>query len=278
MSRPTRTAADDTTSHRTTWPTGRGLWVFAVTVLVLEALVFALRLGGDLTPFVLVVIPAAAGVGVCWIRDGREGIRTLLGRLVVWRVDARWYLVALGIPIAEKLVVDGAGILLGLTTPDRLLGALSVPALLVPVVVIMPAMLEELGWRGFGAQTALDAGRSPAWAALVVGLVFLALHLPLYLPGQLYEGLPIWPSVLLLLSSSVLLTWIYVHTSSALLAGLMHAAFNATVPLTWGLDPAWVWQARAITLAMIAGTILLSRPFRTTGQPDEQPLTEGVLP
>ena len=280
MSRSTRTAADGTVpaSHRTTWPAARGLWVFAVTVLVLEALVFALRLGGDVTPFVLVVIPAAAAIVVSGISNGREGIRTLLGRLVVWRVDARWYLVALGIPIAEKLVVDGAGILLGITTPDRLLGALSMPALLVPAVVVVPAMLEELGWRGFGVQTALDAGRSPAWAALVVGLVFLALHLPLYLPGQLYEGLPIWPSVLLLLSSSVLLTWIYVHTSSALLAGLMHAAFNATVPLTWGVDPAWVWQARAITLAIFAAAILLRRPFRTSGQPHERPFTEGVHP
>lgn len=280
MSRPTRTAADDTVpaSHRTTWPAGQALWVFALTVLVLEALVFALRLGGDVTPFVLVVIPAAAAVVVCGISNGREGFRTLLSRLVVWRVDARWYLVALGIPIVEKLVVDVTGILLGITTPDRLLGALSMPALLVPAVVVVPAMLEELGWRGFGVQTALDAGRSPAWAALVVGLVFLALHLPLYLPGQLYEGLPIWPSVLLLLSSSVLLTWIYVHTSSALLAGLMHAAFNATVPLTWGLDPAWVWQARAITLAIFAGAILLSHPFRTSGQPHERPFTEGVRP
>ncbi|HEY5786099.1 MAG TPA: CPBP family intramembrane glutamic endopeptidase [Microlunatus sp.] len=280
MSRPTRTAADDTVpDHRTTWPAARALSVFVVTVLVLEALVFALRLGGTVTPFVLVVIPAAAAVAVRWISDGPGGVRILLGRLVVWRVDARWYLVALGIPITEKLVVDGAGILLGLTTPDRVLGGLSMSALVVPVVVVLPAMLEELGWRGFGAQTALDAGRSPAWAGLVIGLAFLTMHLPLYLPGHLYDGLPVWPSVLILLSSSVLLTWIYVHTSSALLAGLMHAAFNATVPLTWGLDPAWVWQARAITLAILAGAILLSRPFRSTGQPGEQPFTtEGVRP
>jgi len=119
--------------------------------------------------------------------------------------------------------------------------------------VVAPALLEELGWRGFGVQAALDAGRSPAWAALFVGLIFMLLHLPLYLPGQLYEGLPVWPSPLILLSSSVLLTWIYFRTSSALLAGLMHAAFNASVPLTWGLDPAWVWQARAVVLTLISG-------------------------
>jgi membrane protease YdiL (CAAX protease family) len=172
--------------------------------------------------------------------------------LFVWRVDARWYLVALGIPVAEKLAVDTAGVLLGATTPDRLFAASSASALLVPVVVIVPAMLEELGWRGFGVQAALDAGRSPAWAAIVVGLIFVMLHVPLYLPGQLYDGLPLWPLPFILLSSSVLLTWIYLRTSSALLAGFMHAAFNATVPLTWGLDSSWVWQARAIVLTITA--------------------------
>ena len=118
-------------------------------------------------------------------------------------------------------------------------------------------MLEELGWRGCGVQAALDAARSPAWAAIVVGLIFVMLQVPLCLPGQLYDGLPVWPLPFILLSSSVLLTWIYLRTSSALLAGLMHAAFNATVPLTWGLDPAWVWQSRAIVLTITATLLLL---------------------
>jgi membrane protease YdiL (CAAX protease family) len=242
--------------------------VFAAAVLVLEAAVFAMQLGGHVTPFVLVAIPAVAAVAVCWASGGRCEVQALVSRLFVWRVDARWYLAALGIPVAEKLTVDLAGALLGFSTPGRLVGAWSVSALLVAVVVILPALLEELGWRGFGVQTALDAGRSPAWAALVVGLIFTLMHVPLYLPGHLYAGLQLWPALLILLSSSVLLTWIYVHTSSALLAGLMHAAFNASVPLTWGLDPAWVWQARAITLTVFATVVFVSRPFRLTSQAD----------
>ena len=266
----------DTTaaSHRRILPPSRKLSVFAAAVLGLEAVVFALPLGGNLTPFVLVAIPAIAAVAVCGAGGGRPEVRSLVGRLFVWRVRPRWYLAALGIPVAEKLVVDIAGTLLGLTTPDRMVGALSVSALLVPVVVVVPAMLEELGWRGFGVQAALDDGRSPAWAALVVGLIFMALHIPLYLPGQLYDGLPVWPLPLILLSSSVLLTWVYLRTSSVLLAGLMHAAFNASVPLTWGLDPNWVWQARAITLTVFAIVVFVSRPFRRTGHQRTRPQPE----
>ena len=253
----TRLAGDTAArSHQRTVAASHPLGVFAAAVVALEAVVFALPLGGNITPFLLVVIPAVAAVGVCGASGGRLQVRALIGRLFIWRVGARWYLAALGIPVAEKLVVDIAGTVLGFSTPDRLVGALSVSALVVPVVVVVPAMLEELGWRGFGVQAALDDGRSPAWAALVVGLIFLTLHIPLYLPGQLYDGLPIWPLPFILLSSSVLLTWIYLRTASALLAGLMHAAFNATVPLTWGLDAAWVWQARAVTLTLISGVLI----------------------
>ena len=273
-----RSAVRDTApaSRRTTWTAAHKLTVFAAAVLVLEAVVFAMQPGGHVTPFILVAIPPVAAVTVCWASGGRREVQALLSRLFVWRVNARWYLAALGIPVAEKLIVDLAGALMGFSTPDRLVGAWSVSALLVPVVVVLPAMLEELGWRGFGVQTALDAGRSPAWAALVVGLIFTLLHLPLYLPGHLYAGLPVWPAPLILLSSSVLLTWIYVRTSSVLLAGLMHAAFNASVPLTWGLDPAWVWQARAITLTFFAIVVFFSRSFRLTGHQSDQSSTRGA--
>ena len=229
---------------------------FAAVVLVLEAAVFSIQPGRNITPFLLVLIPAAAAVLISAASGGRREVRDLIGRVIVWRVRARWYLAALSIPVVEKLAVDITGTVLGFATPGRLLEALSASALVVPVVVVVPALLEELGWRGFAVQAALDDGRSAAWSALVVGLIFMMLHVPLYLPGQLYEGLPIWPLPLMLLSTSVLLTWIYLRTSSALLAGLMHAAFNATVPLTWGLDPAWVWQARAVALPVMATMLL----------------------
>ena len=232
------------------------LSAFAVLVMSLEAVTFVARLDPAITPFVLVFIPAVAAVAVSAVSGGRPAIVSLIRRLVRVRVGLRWYLLAVGIPIVEKLAVDVTGALLGISTPDRLVSALTVPALLVPLVVVVPAILEELGWRGFGVQAAVEQGHSPAWAALVVAALFLTLHLPLYLPGQLYAGLPFWPLPLSLLAASVLLTWIYLRTRSVLITGLMHAAFNATVPLTWGLPADWVWQARAISLILIAALVV----------------------
>jgi len=235
----------------------RRLWAFALLVLGLEAVTFLAGLDPDLTPFLVVLIPPVAALVVIAMSGGEGEMRSLFGRLGLWRVDARWYVAAIGIPLAEKLGVDLVGLAVGATTPSRLTDALTASALVVPLVVLVPALLEELGWRGFGVQTAVDGGHPPAWAAAVIGLMFVLAHVPFYLPGQLYDGLPLWPAPIWLLAGSVLLTWIYLRTGSVLLAGLMHAAFNGSVPLTWGLDPAWVWQVRAGVLSVIAVVVVL---------------------
>jgi membrane protease YdiL (CAAX protease family) len=246
----------------------RRLAVFAGMVLVLGAVTVLLRLPPDLTPFVLVVIPAVAALGVASAAGGRVGMKQLFARMGRWRVGGRWYIAAIGIPVAEKLIVDAVGAFSGATSSNRLLAALTASALVVPLVVLVPALLEELGWRGFGVQTAVDGGHSPAWAALAVGVIFILMHVPLYLPGQLYAGLPFWPLPIILITYSVLLTWIYLRTRSALLAGLMHASFNATVPLTWGLDPTWAWQARAVVLIIITVLVVLLTGIRWWRSPD----------
>lgn len=244
--------------------TTRRLAAFVILVFTLEAVVFLVPLGGQVTPFALVVIPAAAGIIVSARTGGSRAVRTLAGRLAVWRVRPRWYAVAILIPVGEKIIVDVAGLLLQQTTPQLLISALTIGAVAVPLVVLVPALLEELGWRGYAVQTALDGGASVAWATLGVGGLFFLFHVPLYLPGHLYHGMPFWPLPLTLLSSSVFLTWIYLRTRSVLLTGLMHAAFNASVPLTWGLDPTWVWQARAVILTVLALALIISTLVRTT--------------
>jgi membrane protease YdiL (CAAX protease family) len=258
-------------------PPSRRLAHFAGLVLGLEVVAVLMSPDPDVLPFVLVLIPATAAIVVAAFDGGRAAVRRLTGRVVRIRVEMRWYIVAVGIPVADKLLVDLAGTLLGKTDPERLVQAITTTAIVIPLVVFIPGLLEELGWRGFGVQTAIEQGHSPFWAVAVIGPLFIALHLPLYLPGQLYAGSALWPLPINLLAVSVLLTWIYLRTQSVLVTGLMHASFNATVPLTWGLDAEWVWAARAITLALITA-LVVSRTgitwWRTPLVPAEQLSTQ----
>lgn len=102
--------------------------VFAAGVLVLTAAAFLAPLGRDLTPFVLVLVPALVAVAVSAVVAGGPGVRRLLARMLVWRVKPFWYVMALGIPVLEKLTVDLVGLVSGSTTPSRLVESLTVSA------------------------------------------------------------------------------------------------------------------------------------------------------
>lgn len=238
-------------AHR--WP----VLTFSALVLVAAGTVFLAGLPAETTPFALVVIIPISAIVTAALAGGRRDVRGLFSRITRWRAAPRWYAAAIGIPVALALAIDLAGLVTGQASLATLVDAVTLDALIVPLVVLLPALFEEFAWRGFGVEMLLDRGYGFTRAAVGIGIVFTAIHLPLYLPGQLHEGLPIWPGILFLLGSAVLLTWIYVGSGhSALLAGICHTALNATVPLRWGLDDTWEWQARGIVVGLAGLGIL----------------------
>jgi membrane protease YdiL (CAAX protease family) len=122
--------------------------------------------------------------------------------------------------------------------------------------VLLPALFEEFGWRGFGIPA---LGRMPLIAsALLVGIPFTLIHLPLHLPGHLYAELPMWPTVVSTMSMAVLTAWIFAAArGSSLLAGFMHAAANGAVPLTWGVDTVRVWELRGVAYLILAVVVVV---------------------
>ncbi len=236
------------------WP----VLTFTVIVLALGGLVFLAGLPREVTPFALVIVIPIAAVVSAWFVGGVAMVRGLFSRIVRWRVPIRWYVLAIGIPLLGTLAIDAAGIVLGQASLDEVVGAVTATAIIVPLVVFLPALFEEFAWRGFGVEIMLERGHGFASAALGIGIVFTAIHLPLYLPGQLYDSLPLWPVVLILLGYAVFLAWIYVGSGrSSLMAGIGHAALNGFVPLTAGLDEVWVWQVRGVIFALIGLAILV---------------------
>jgi hypothetical protein len=108
---------------------------------------------------------------------------------------------------------------------------------------------------------------SPWRATLILGIPWTAIHLALYLPGQAYENLAVWPVVAIIGSYSVLLSWLFIRTGgSVLMTGLFHALLNGTVSLTWGLDPAEAWAYRGIVFAAIALAVIVLGGFRSVSR------------
>jgi membrane protease YdiL (CAAX protease family) len=181
---------------------------------------FLLQLLGSL-------VPSAVAIVLVAVLYGKAGVRTLLRRLLLWRVGAGWWaaVVLLGTPVV--LCALGLSILFGGDSPDI---TVTVPgAVLLFVFLIFPGSAggEELGWRGF-ALPQLQADRSALAASVVLGVGWGVWHLPLYLVGADLRPLSLFPAwVVLTVASSVVYTSMYNGTGGSLLiVVLFHAASN----------------------------------------------------
>jgi membrane protease YdiL (CAAX protease family) len=172
--------------------------------------------------------PLLAAIIVTGLTDGREGLKSLWGRMFKWRVRPVWWLVALAPLVLYALLALVLRFIPGQEADLAALGQidflpnLGVGALFVWFLTF--GLGEETGWRGF-ALPRLQRGHS-AFSATVILWVFWALwHLPLFF--YLYDATILAGFLLGLLAGAITFTWLYNSTGgSVLLVAVWHAAFN----------------------------------------------------
>ena len=213
-----------------------------------------------LLAFALALPPALIAMGLAW-REGNGALGRLLRSVAVRPASPMWWLVLL-IPLGAFLAVDVIAVALG--QPSAGLFDDVFPAvLIVPLVVLVPAFAEEIGWRGYALPRTLTA-MTALRAALLLGVPWALIHVPLYLPGQMNGESALWSMLTQVISYSVILTWIYVGTGgSVLLTGLFHALLNGLTPLTNGLDPLVAWDIRGVVFPIVAILVVALGGFRS---------------
>ncbi|HEX6149854.1 type II CAAX endopeptidase family protein [Nocardioides sp.] len=169
---------------------------------------------GDVPFFAGVLGPMVAAIFV--LRRTGASLGDWTASLVRWRVGARWWVYALGLPIGLYAVVSLVLQLLGHPV-DWGLAIDRAPAYAATwlFVLVLGGALEEPGWRGFGLPHLLGT-RSPLRATLIIGLVWGVWHVPLY--GPLGFVVP--------LVLAFFYTYLWARTRSALLCVVLHASFT----------------------------------------------------
>jgi membrane protease YdiL (CAAX protease family) len=237
-------------------------WFVGITLAFALAVTVAVVVSGadpNLLAFPLALAPALIAVGLAW-REGGGAVSRLLRQLTVLPTRPRWYAVLL-IPLGAFLAVDIVAVALGEPVAG-LFDALFPAILIVPLVVLLPAVTEELAWRGFALPRALTA-MSALRAALVLGVPWTLIHVGLFLPGQMNAGAAYWSMATQIMSMSVILAWVYLGTGrSVLMAALVHALFNGLVPLTGGIEPELAWAIRGILWPIMAIAVVALGGFR----------------
>lgn len=251
-------------------------------LLTWVALLPALTGNGDHPPVVLggyligAFGPTFAALAVTYRAGGRNAVRTLLGRLTIWRVPLRWWAIALLLPAVLKFGVLGLLILAGNPLPVFDLDPLPVVVATMVIGGLVPGAIgEELGWRGF-ALPRLTARYGIATASLVLGVLWALWHVPtFYLPFTAQESLPAGWLLLEIAAASVLYAWLVENARwSVLLAIAFHAANNALSPLIYPAvaDAGYLatfGMATALGYAFVAVVLLVAhhrfgRPGSTT--------------
>ncbi|WP_336158087.1 CPBP family intramembrane glutamic endopeptidase [Amycolatopsis sp. VC5-11] len=168
------------------------------------------------------------------LAEGRPGLRAWAGRLLRWRVNWRWYALALfAVPVVLTLA----------SLPFA--GALRAPAaslILVWVLgfvlqVLTTGLAEEPGWRDF-ALPHLQPKYGPLRGTLILGPLWGVWHLPLFFTewGH-WPNVTVW-SVLEFVGTAIaisfVMTWVFNRSGESLpIALLLHAGINNYLSVAW---------------------------------------------
>jgi membrane protease YdiL (CAAX protease family) len=232
--------------------------------------------------------PFLAAIIVTALTRGAAGLKALLSRMVRWRVGLGWYAAALLLPVAIYLFAVSLNILLGAraSTAEQfgswyLIFPLFAYSLLFP---LSGAFGEELGWRGY----ALPRVQARLWAlsaAVIIGVIQTAWHLPLFMSDR---STPPVPLIVGFMGLGILATWVFNNTrGSVLMTMMLHASNNTNVgffgEMFAGADlvrMGWLlaagWCVAALVVVVVAGPKHLSRKHHRQETSEEPEATTAA--
>ncbi len=205
--------------------------------------------------------------------QGRAGLHHWLKRCLQWRVGWIRVLLAFFMPVGLMVLAAAIHVAMGGTLPGSpAKGHLALVALNFVLVFLIGGPLgEEFGWRGY-AQPALQARWGWRVASLLLGLVWVAWHLPLfYSSATVQSRLPFGLFAISAMATAVVFAWLYNQTHGSVLPVLvLHTATNAwlliipvmVMPDGSNLRP---FQLVVGILFLVAVVLLMARPTERRG-------------
>ncbi len=180
------------------------------------------------THYLIAYSPMLAALLVTWRSRGMAGLRSLLGRVVLWRVGVRWCLVALSPLIIGTMVVLGFNFVTGQTIMLADLGKVNfLPPLgfgALGLWLITFGLGEEIGWRGY-ALPILQQQSTALGATLRLTLWWAGWHVPQFfyvLDPKFALG---W--LIGLFAGAIVFTWLLNSSRGSLLMTIIfHGCFN----------------------------------------------------
>jgi membrane protease YdiL (CAAX protease family) len=224
-------------------------------------------------PWIILLIvggagPSVVGVAMSRMTYDREQQRDY------WRccysfnsIGGFWWLV---IFMVFPSIMAGAVLLnhaIGGSVPDLaflrklIANPVSIP-LLIGMNMLAGPCSEELGWRGYALDSAINA-YGVVRGTLVLGVLMALWHLPLFFMPATFHGQVgfqlrgFWIFIVLCVGLSFLMTWVYLHTGRSILSAIfMHFTFNFSSQLSAPLSAQL--EIIRILLMLVVGILAIS--------------------
>ena len=171
--------------------------------------------------FIFLFSPALAALITAFLTNGTAGLKDLIGRYFIWKLHAKWYLLAF---LLFPIIFLVAGVL----SFSGNFSALWTGSPWYFIIASFGFLMfinsgEEIGWRGFALARLQSTTRNPRLASLILGIIWGIWHLPLYLdPKQ--SSFPLVLFLLFIVGSSLIYGVLFNNTrGSLLLAVILHA-------------------------------------------------------
>jgi len=212
----------------------------------------------EASSLVLVLVLLATTITFTHMTEGTSGLKTLVDRIVRWRVGWRWWLTGV---VAVPAVTVGLAVALGddLVTPEptTLINELAAAAL--GLLLINTA--EETTWAGF-LQTRLERAHSLLVAAVLTAVPFALVHIPIRVVAREIDS----PAELLPQFAVLMVLCIIIRVllggvmrgaaNSVLVVAATHTSFNRSNNVDGIAADLLVGQAR--TLAALAAAVVVA--------------------
>jgi membrane protease YdiL (CAAX protease family) len=209
------------------------------------------------------MMPAIVAIVLIWLQPVSGMKRDFIQRLLSFRLIRPWaFLLSMVLmPLAVVLSILISLAFDGSIEQFQVSEAFSFHTGFVPVLalLLLAAVFEELGWRGYGFES-LEKGRSFLAASLTFGVLWSLWHLPLLWVNnsyqyEIYQQSP-WYAVNFFLGTAVLgviISWVcYINQRSILVAILFHFVVNLSQEML-----SMTQQTKSIQTFVITGFALV---------------------
>jgi uncharacterized protein len=170
---------------------------------------------------VMIICPAIVSIALTMITAGKPGLRTLFLRLKKWKLDRRWYAIALFTPPCLIL-----GVLFFLSHAK----SFDFKANFFPLGILfgIPAgVFEEIGWTGYALNKMLIK-KNVIQSGIILGFLWSCWHIPVIdflgaaSPHGEYLIAFFFAFMAIMMAIRMLMVWVYAQTGSVLIVQLMH--------------------------------------------------------